>query len=61
MHDLQLCSDCLNEIAEDKPSVIIVDNDDFQNGTLKGSYIVHHAKVMYVCATSLSWKLWSSL
>ena len=26
MHDFQLCSDCPNEIAEEKPGVIIVDN-----------------------------------
>ena len=36
VHDLQLCSDCPNEIAEDKPGVIIVYNDDFQNDTLTG-------------------------
>ena len=29
-HDLQLCSDCPNEIAEDKPGVIIVDKMIFR-------------------------------
>ena len=36
VHDLQLCSDCPNGIAEDKPGIIIVGNDDFQNDTLTG-------------------------
>ena len=30
VHDLQLCSDCPNEIAEDKPGVIIVDKMIFR-------------------------------
>ena len=48
MHDLQLCADCPNEIAEDKPGVIIVDNDDFQNDTLTGGNTLHRTNVMYV-------------
>ena len=48
VHDLQLCADCPNEIAEDKPGVIIVDNDDFQNDTLTGGNTSHRTNVMYV-------------
>ena len=53
VHDLQLCSDCPNEIAKDKPGVIIVDNDDFQNDTLTGANTSHHTNVMYVQRVSL--------
>ena len=48
VHDLQLCSDCPNKIAEDKPGIIIVDNDDFQNDTLTGGNTSHRTNVMYV-------------
>ena len=53
VHDLQLCSDCPNEIAEGKPGVIIVDNDDFQNDTLTGGNTSHRTNVMYVQQVSL--------
>jgi hypothetical protein len=53
VHDLQLCSDCPNEIAEDKPGVIIVDNDDLQNDTLTGGNTSHRTNVMYVQQVSL--------
>ena len=53
VHDLQLCSDCPNEIAEDKPGIIIVDNDDFQNDTLTGGNTSHCTNVMYVQRVSL--------
>ena len=36
VHDLQLCTDCPNEIIDDMPGVIIMDNDDFRNDTLTG-------------------------
>ena len=48
MHDLQLCAECPNEIAENTPGVIIVDNDDFQNDTLTGGDTSHRTNVMYV-------------
>ena len=48
LHDLQLCSDCPNEIAENKPDFIIVDNDDFQNDTLTGDNTSYRTNVMYV-------------
>ena len=41
VHDLQLCSDCPDEIAEGKPGVIVVDNDDFKNDTLTGGNTSH--------------------
>ena len=53
VHDLQLCTDCPNEITEDKPGVIIVDNDDFHNDTLTGANTSHHTNVMYVQRDSL--------
>ena len=53
VHDLQLCADCPNEIAEDKPGVIIVDNDNFQNDTLTGGNTSHRTNVMYVQQANL--------
>ena len=50
VHDLQLCSDCPNKIAEDKPGVIIVDNE---NDTLTGGNTSHRTNVMYVQRVSL--------
>ena len=53
VHDLQLRSDCPNEIAEDKPGIIIVDNDDFQNDTLTRGNTSHRTNVTYVQQVSL--------
>ena len=53
VHDLQLCSDCPNKIAEDKPGIIIVDNDDFQNDTLTWGNTSHRTNVMFVQQVSL--------
>ena len=53
VHDLQLCTDCPNEIMEDKAGVIIVDNDDFHNDTLTGANTSHRTNVMYVQRDSL--------
>lgn len=53
VHDLQLCTDCPIEIMEDKPGVIIVDNDDFHNDTLTGANTSHRTNVMYVKRDSL--------
>ena len=39
---------CPNEIAENTPGVIIVDNDDFRNDTLIGGDTSHRTNVMYV-------------
>ena len=39
VHDLQLCTDCPNEIIDDMPGVMIMDNDDFRNDTLTGGNI----------------------
>ena len=42
---LQLHSEVLaKEIAKNKPSVIVVDNDDFQNDTLIGGNTSHNAR-----------------
>ncbi len=61
VNDLQLCFECPNEIAEDKPGVIIVDNDDFRNDTLTGGNTSHHTYVMYVQRFSLENHAWSSV
>ena len=53
VHDIQLCSECPNEIAENTPGVIVVDNDDFQNDTLTGGDTSHRTNVMYVQPVSL--------
>ena len=53
VQDLQLCSDCPNEIAEDKPGIIIVDNDDFQNDTLTGGNTSYRTNVVHVQQVSL--------
>ena len=53
VHDLQLCSNCPNQIAEDKPGIIIVDNDYFQNDTLTGGNTSHRTNVMHVQQVSL--------
>ncbi len=55
VHDLQLCTDCPNEITEDMPGVIIVDNDDFQNDTQTGGNISHRTNVMYVQQVTLEY------
>lgn len=48
LHDLEKCSECPNEIAENTPGVIVVDNDYFRNDTLTGGDTSHHTNVMYV-------------
>ena len=45
VHDPQLCSDCPTEVAENKPGVIIVDND---NATLTGGNTLNCTNVMHV-------------
>ncbi|MES9882370.1 MAG: hypothetical protein ABW185_15975 [Sedimenticola sp.] len=52
VHDIQLCTDCPSEIAEDIPGVVIVDNDDFRNDTLTGGDTSHRTNVMYVQSVS---------
>ena len=42
MHDLERCSVCPDEIAEEKPSFSIIDNDDFLNDTLTEGGTAHH-------------------
>ena len=45
MHSL----DCLNKLADGKPTIAIVDNDDFKMDTLTGAGTNAHRKnVMYV-------------
>ncbi len=55
VHDLQLCTDYPNEITEDMPGVIIVDNDDFRNDTLTGGNTSHRTNVMYVQQVTLEY------
>ena len=42
MHDLERCAVCPDEITEGKPSISIIDNDDFLNDTLTGGGTAHH-------------------
>ena len=51
VHDQQLCFDCHNQIADDKPGAIIVDNDGFQNNTLTGGNISHCNKFLFKTVT----------
>jgi hypothetical protein len=53
LHDIQLCAECPNEIAENTPGVIIVDNDNFRNDTLTGGDTSHRTNVMYVQSLTL--------
>lgn len=52
-HDLQLSSICPHELAMGKPGITIVDNDDFNNGTLTSAGTSHHTNVMYIQEESL--------
>ena len=42
------CGECPNEIAENIPGVIVVDNDDFRNDALTGGDTSHRTNLMYV-------------
>ena len=53
MHDLKRCSVCPVEIAEEKPSISIIDNDAFLNDTLTGGG--PHTTVSAVCTASENW------
>lgn len=53
LHDIEQCGECPNEIAENIPGVILVDNDDFRNDTLTGGDTSHRTNVMYVQPVSL--------
>ena len=55
MINLQLCSDCLNEITEDKPGIIIIDNDNLWNDFSTGGNTSHCTNVMYVQQVSLKY------
>jgi len=48
MHDLEQCSVCSEEIAEGKPSISIIDNDDFSNDTLTGGGTAHRCNWMFL-------------
>ena len=48
VNDLKRSSDCPFELAEGKPAIAIVDNDDFKSDTLTGAGQSHRTNVMYV-------------
>ncbi|CAB1416359.1 unnamed protein product [Pleuronectes platessa] len=48
MHDLERCSVCPEQIAEGKPSISIIDNDDFRNDTLTGGGTSHRCNWMFL-------------
>ena len=47
MHDLEWCSVCPDEIAEEKP-ISIIDNDDFVSDTLTGGGTTHRCNWMFL-------------
>ena len=54
--DLKASASCPQEIADSKPAIVIIDNDDFKIETLSGdSTGAHRTNVMYVwCSVVLS-------
>ena len=48
MHDLERCSVCPDEVAEGKPSISVIDNDDFHNDTLTGGGTAHYTNWMFL-------------
>ncbi len=46
--DLQQSTDCPFEIADSRPAIAIVDNDDFKSDTLTGAGQSHRTNVMFV-------------
>lgn len=55
VHEIELHTECPNEIAENTSGVIVVDNDDFRNDTLTCGNTSHHTNVMYVQPVSLEY------
>ena len=54
MHDLEQCAICLNEIADGKTSISIIDNDDFQNDNLTGGGTAHRTNWMFLQKKTLN-------
>ena len=48
LHDLQRAENCPVEIAEGKPGISIIDNDDFQNDTLTGGGTSHRTNWLMI-------------
>ena len=48
VNDLQHSTDCPFELAEGKPAIAIIDNDDFKSDTLTGAGQSHRTNVMFV-------------
>ena len=48
MYDLKRCSVCPVDIAEEKPSISIIDNDAFLNDTLTGEGTTHRCNWMFL-------------
>ena len=48
VNDLKHSTDCPFELAEGKPAICIVDNDDFKSDTLTGADQAHRTNVMFV-------------
>ena len=47
--DVQASATCQQEIAEGKPAIVIIDNDDFKIDTMTGNAKgAHHTNVMFV-------------
>ncbi|KAG0719553.1 hypothetical protein GWK47_050228 [Chionoecetes opilio] len=52
VNDLNCSSDCPFELAKGKPTIAIVDNDDFKSDTLSGAGQSHRTNVMFVLPES---------
>ena len=57
VNDLKRSLNCPFELAEGKPAIAIVDNDDFKSDTLTGSGQPHRTNVMFVQPESLDTEL----
>jgi len=57
VNDLKCSSDCPFELAEGKPAIAIVDNDDFKSDTLTGAGQSHRTNVMFVQPESFDTEL----
>ena len=57
VNDLKYSLNCPFELAEGKPPITIVDNDDFKSDTLTGAGQPHRTNVMFVQPVSLDMEM----
>ena len=61
VNDLERSLNCLFELAEGKPAIAVVDNDDFKSDTLTGAGQPHRTNVMFVQPESTEYELVSEI